>query len=168
MRILTLTALVVAVLVIAPVHASANATGVGLGVAAGADIAKNGNVNTKTNFSWGFFVDIPLLSTFYITPQTSLYQLQLVDGGNKASVTDVDLNFKFLVPAGFVTLGAGLTAGLTTGLGDYQGHYGALGYFSLNLVANLDAFVMVQWKRLTIHKENVDNIHGYVGGMWKF
>jgi hypothetical protein len=174
MRVLTLAVVMATMLAITPTVASASPTGVGLGVAAGADVSKQGNVDTKTNFSWSFFVDIPLLQTFYITPQTSLYELQLSDATSaKVAVTDVDLNFKFLVPLGFATLGAGLTAGLTTGLGEhYKGHYGALGIFSLNLVANLDAFAMVQWKRVSASKtdafDDIDNIHGYVGGMWKF
>ena len=78
-----------------------------------------------------------------------------------------------MVPLGFGSLGAGLTAGLTAGLGEhYKGHYGALGYLSFNLVSNLDAFVMVQYKRLSASKsdpfDDVDNIHAYAGGIWKF
>ena len=167
MRTLFLATLVAAAIAV-PLTASADAGGVGLGVAAGADISKSHNIDTNAQFSWSFFVDIPLMPTFYITPQTAIYELKLGPGIDKKALTDVDLNFKFLVPLGFATLGAGLTAGLTTGLGDYLGHYGALAYFSLNLVANLDAFAMVQYKRLQYGGQNIDNIHGYLGGMWKF
>ena len=37
--------------------------GVGLGVAAGVNLADAENVDLDTSFSWGFFVDIPLLET---------------------------------------------------------------------------------------------------------
>ncbi|MBI5510096.1 MAG: hypothetical protein HY903_15165 [Deltaproteobacteria bacterium] len=149
-----------------PIDASANASGVGLGVAAGADIQHGKVQKNKANFAWGFFVDIPVAANFYITPQTTVYEMKR--STDKEALTDVDLNFKFLVPLGFATLGAGLTAGLTTGLGDYLGHYGALGYFALNLVSNLDAFAMVQFKRLAYGGDNIDNYHGYLGGIWRF
>jgi hypothetical protein len=182
MRILTLAALVAFTTVGVPNHASASANGVGLGIAVGTDVARSkynaidvpGTTKqvTKATLSWGFFVDIPVAMNFYITPQTSIYELKLGDAG-KFAVTDVDLNFKFLVPLGFGSLGAGLTAGLTAGLGEkYKGHYGALGILTINMVSNLDAFVLVQYKRLSASKsdpfDDIDNIHAYAGAMWKF
>ncbi len=166
---------VVANVVFAPsAHAfgyPSNPRGVGLGVAAGIDYSdyqKSAGARSEWSpaFAWSFFVDIPLLETFYITPQTALYTLDL--DGQTRSVTDVDLNFKFIVPLSAFRLGAGLTAGLTSGLGDYRGHYGALGYFGFALVANLEGFVMVQYKRLSFDDQDVDKIHGYAGAMFRF
>jgi hypothetical protein len=154
-------------------QALADARGVGLGVAAGVDIQRGeglggeDGVATDQSLSWGFFVDIPLLETFFITPAAMIYELDAGDG-DKAALTDVDINFKFIVPLGRIRAGGGVTAGLTTGLGDYLGHYGLLGYFSFNLVANLDAFAMVHWKRLAFGSDQYDNIHGYIGGMFTF
>jgi hypothetical protein len=148
-------------------NARADAHGVGLGVAVGMDYynMKQANSSYQESLSWGYFVDIPLLETFYISPAAMLYQL---DAGNgKQAVTDVDLNFKFIVPISRMKLGAGVTAGVTSGLGDYKGHWGALGYFSLDVVSNLEAFVMVQYKQMT-SDNNITNIHGYVGGMFRF
>jgi hypothetical protein len=148
-------------------EARADAQGVGLGVAAGVDLYNEEKIDTSTSFSWGFFVDIPLLDTFFITPSTTIYELDL---GNeeKIAITDVDLNFKFIVPLGRLRLGAGVLAGLTTGLGDYLGHFGLLGYGSLALVENLDLFVMVQYKRLQFGDANIDNYHGFGGVMFRF
>jgi len=150
----------------------ADAHGVGLGVAAGMDYyAAKASASSKSlnsaSLSWGFFVDIPLLSTFYISPAAMLYQLDMNDGKGKQAVTDVDLNFKFIVPLGDLKLGAGVTAGVTSGLTDYKGHWGALGYLSYNLVSNLEAFAMVQYKELFSDRA-IHNIHGYLGGMFRF
>ncbi|MEE8409372.1 MAG: hypothetical protein V3T05_07190 [Myxococcota bacterium] len=175
-RLLIPTGLLVAALLVpagdAHAHPRPDAKGVGLGVAVGFDYQRgvgiDGSVDVGTNqsFAWGFFVDIPLLETFYITPAAMLYEIDLGDG--KQAVTDVDINFKFIVPLGRARVGAGFIAGLTTGLGDYLGHYGGLGFFSFKLVSNLDAFAMVQFKRLAHGSVNYDNIHGYLGAMFIF
>jgi hypothetical protein len=152
-----------------------SAHNVGLGVAVGGAYSQSRiDVNdvrkeVGTRPAWGFFVDIPLLPTFYISPATMLYRFRNAAGGSNA-VTDVDLNFKFIVPLSSVRLGAGVIAGLTSGVQEgYAPHYGLLGQASLNLVSNLDAFVLVQWKRLSIeHTDTIDDTHGFVGAMFRF
>ena len=161
--------------------AYADPYGVGLGVAAGVNLADADvdNIDMETSFSWGFFVDIPLIETFYITPAATLYQLPATataDDGttistdDRISITDIDLNFKFIIPLGALSLGVGVTAGLTTGLGDYQPHYGALAYIGYNLIANLDLFAMGQYKRLATGDDIPDynNIHIFGGTMFRF
>ncbi|MEL7370652.1 MAG: hypothetical protein AAFN74_17165 [Myxococcota bacterium] len=167
-RLLPVTALVAASL-FATSEARADPYGVGLGVAAGANLADGDGLDLDISFSWGFFVDIPLLETFYITPAATLYQLDGGSDGNIA-ITDIDLNFKFIVPLSRMSIGAGFTAGLTTGLGDYQTHIGGLGYVGFNLVSNLDLFGMVQYKRLTTggNIPNYNNIHLFAGTMFRF
>ncbi len=154
-----------------PHLAYANANDVGLGVAAG--VAYSGTrleLNRNpigTRFAWGFFVDIPLLETFYITPATMIYELDA--GSQQRSMADVDLNFKFVVPLGYVHIGAGVTTGLTTGLDDgYVPHWGALGFASVNLVANLDGFVIAQYKKKMRDGTDIDDLYGYAGGMFRF
>jgi hypothetical protein len=153
-----------------------SAHNVGLGVAVGGAYSgsrtdvKSAREEIGTRPAWGFFVDIPLLPTFYIAPAAMLYSLKNA-AGNDTAVTDVDLNFKFIVPVSSLKFGAGVTAGLSSGVqpSGYAPHYGLLGYASLNLVSNLDAFVMVQWKRLTReHANSIDDTHGYVGAMFRF
>ncbi|OGR15034.1 MAG: hypothetical protein A2341_01220 [Deltaproteobacteria bacterium RIFOXYB12_FULL_58_9] len=143
------------------------AKGVGLGVAAGVNLYDEEAIDLGTSFAWGFFVDIPLLDTFYITPAAMIYELDMGDLG-KASITDIDLNFKFIVPIGSLRLGVGILAGLTTGLGDYEGHFGGLAYVGWNLVSNLDLFAMLQYKRLSTGEMTIDNYHGYAGTMFRF
>ncbi len=152
--------------------AAAGAQGVGLGVAAGVDVYRaspeeGDSTDREAGFAWGFFVDIPLLETFYITPATTLYDLDF--GTGKVSVTDVDLNFKFIVPLGTARLGGGVTAGLTSGLDeDYYGHYGLLGYFSVNVAGNLEGFALLQYKRIPFQGGSIENTHAFVGGMFVF
>lgn len=152
----------------------ADANGVGLGVAIGAayspttfERVNNGqDVDAGSSFAWGFFVDIPLLETFYITPAAMLYEVNF--DGEKKPVTDIDLNFKFIVPLGRARLGAGLTAGLSNAELTYRGHYGALGIFSYNLVSNLDVFLLAQYKRMPRDGQDLDNLHGFAGVMFHF
>ena len=160
-----------------PQLARADASGVGLGVAGGFAYS-----HTKVDRAgvqeavgarpaWGFFVDIPLLPTFYISPAAMLYTMKGINGDTKdEAITDVDLNFKFIVPVGALHFGAGLTAGLSSGVeSGYVPHYGVLGFASLNLVANLDGFALVQYKRLSRSTSpQIDDWHGFLGAMFHF
>lgn len=150
--------------------AQAGAQGVGLGVAAGA-VSSGTELDgleksIGTGFSWGFFVDIPLTPTFYISPATTLYEIDL--GIGKRPATDVALNFKFIVPIAAIKLGAGVSAGLTVAEEKYMPHMGALGYLSMNIASNLDGFAMVQYKHLVRDIQAVDDIHAHAGLMFRF
>ena len=46
------------------------------------------------SFAYGFYVDIPLISTFHITPSSELYKFA------DQNATDFDLAFKFIIPLG--------------------------------------------------------------------
>lgn len=162
--------LVVLALLLSPTVARADAESVGLGIAGGVSYSpsqvQSGNI-AGAGFAWGFFVDIPLITTFYISPAAMLYQLNLGNGGEPA--TDIDLNFKFIVPLGAFRLGFGINVGITSVERSYHPHIGALGYFSWNFVSNLDAFFMLQYKRLFRDPgSDLDNIHNYLGVMFRF
>ncbi len=160
---------------VAPHLARAGAEGVGLGVAAGLAYSNNAPLVQEDDevigarFAWGFFVDIPLLETFYITPSTMIYQIDAY-GAGETPVTDVDLNFKFIVPLGSASIGAGITAGLSVGVEpEYVPHWGVLAYGSMNLVANLDAFVQYQYKQLMPEElDDIQDNHLFAGAMFHF
>lgn len=143
------------------------ARGVGLGVAAGVNLAEAKDLDLNTSFAWGFFVDIPLLATFHLTPAATVYELG--DGDTTVSHTDIDLNFKFIVPIQRLSLGAGVTTGITTGLDKYRGHFGGLGYAGFNVIANLDLFAMGQYKYLATGDAAPDfnNVHVFGGLMFR-
>ena len=107
-RGISLSAAVLVLALAAPRLASAqNAHQVGLGVAAGLAYSNteldNASESIGGRFAWGFFVDIPLLSTFYITPATMLYDLD--HNGVTTKVTDVDLQLQVYRAHGRLTLG---------------------------------------------------------------
>ena len=75
---------------------------------------------------------------------------------------------RILTPAGkpVATIRTNTRSGVQTG---YATHFGVLGFASLNLIANLDGFVLVQYKRLNRDVTPViDDIHGYLGAMFRF
>lgn len=156
----------------------ASSENVGIGAAVGAAYSPTHVFQNNifkpvgSSFSWGFFVDIPLTETFYISPAAMLYKLNLgtaspVGQGSKP-VTDIDLNFKFILPLGIVHLGPGLITGLTSAEETYHLHLGALVYVGVNLVSNMDAFVLAQYKRIFRHLQDLDDLHGYAGLMFRF
>lgn len=166
---------VLASMILLAAPAAYAAEGVALGVAAGIDYSAADQIfedDSNTSFAWGFFVDIPLLETFVISPQTTIYELEFAGASEAQAVTDVGLNFKFVVPLGSLSLGGGVLAGVTTGLGDYRLHYGALGQLSFNLISNIDAFVLAQYKRIdvgdTLMNEDISKVHAFAGGMFRF
>ena len=141
---------------------------VGLGVAVGGTYSptelQQGEIGSSP--SLGFFVDIPLLETFYISPSTTLRRANLGKGEDPA--TDIDLNFKIIVPLGRLSVGAGVLGGITAA-DSFYGHYGALGYISFNGLSNLEVFALAQFKQL-MHDSGkpVTDIHAYAGGMFRF
>mgnify|MGYP001618462237 CR=1 FL=1 len=65
-------------------------------------------------------------------------------------------------------MGAGVTAGMTTGLDKYVGHWGLLGFVSMSLVANLDIFFMPQFKKIMYSATEINDIHIFAGTMFRF
>jgi hypothetical protein len=140
---------------------------VGLGVAAGvalpdghtADIASS---DWKPGFDWGFYVDIPLIATFHITPSSELYKL----GGNNA--TDMSLAFKFIVPLTGFDAYAGFVPGVTA-VGDSTApHVGVVGGVAFPLVSNLDMFAQAKYKVLFDRDENIRVLHLNAGILFRF
>jgi hypothetical protein len=149
----TFAPLLTAALLAGPISAaakSAEGTGVSLGFAAGAGIPFEDT--SETDLAFGFFVDIPLVATFYLTPASVVYR---VSGD---WITDLDLNFKFIIPLGALELFAGLNAGPTVGLrseaasGDPAGqidfHVGGAGGVGYRLVSNVGLFAQGSYKLL--------------------
>lgn len=148
--------------------AQAQTRSVGLGIGAGVALPNISDIPTDPSFSWGFYTDIPIISTFHITPSTIVYRID-PESSAGASATDVSLNFKFVVPLGPLDLFAGVTAGVTS-TNDLDPHVGGLVGGSLNLVSNLDVFVNVNY-RLVLEDGNAGNIgtwHIFAGPLFRF
>lgn len=151
--------------------ALAQSRGVGLGVAAGVALPDASNISLKTAFNWGFFVDIPLLYTFHITPSTLVYNLKPEGSTASGSATDVSLNFKFIVPLGFLDLFGGILAGLTSSASGLDPHVGVLGGAGIHLVSNLDLFAQLNYKLLLRDSTaggNIRDLQIFAGPLFRF
>lgn len=116
----------------------------------------------KTSFDWGFYVNIPLIYTFHLTPSAELYKF-----GNQHA-TDMAITFKFIVPLSRFDLYAGFVPGLTT-VGEATAfHVGAVAGGSFKLVSNLDFFTQVKYKFLFVGDQNIRVLHVNAGVLFNF
>jgi hypothetical protein len=148
-----------------PLSAEPSATSVGLGFFLGAALPQGSTTDIPsagTSFDWGFYVNIPLISTFHIAPSTELYKF-----GNQ-NATDVDLAFKFIVPLADFDLYAGLSPGLTTVADVMAPHVGVLGGAAFRLISNLDAFVQARYNVLFEGNRNMGIFHLNAGILFAF
>ncbi len=142
---------------------------VGLGVAVGAAFPEGGEDgediqvdNWDGSFNWGFYVNIPLIYTFALTPSAELYKF------NDQNATDIALAFKFIIPLPFMDIYLGFVPGLTT-VGDFTGaHVGGVAGVAFNLIANLDIFVQGKYKVLFEGDKNVRVLHANAGVLFHF
>jgi len=161
-------AMVILVLALVPVGLFADSSGtVGLGLSVGLALPQGSTVNIPNtsglpSFNWGFYVDIPLISTFHITPSSELYQFQATNA------TDVDIAFKFIVPISSIDIFAGLAPGLTAVGQVLDAHVGILGGASLRLVSNLSAFAQAKYTVIFDGNENVQVFHVNAGILFAF
>jgi hypothetical protein len=151
------------------VHLSAepSATSVGLGFSFGAAFPVGSttnipNVDGGPSFNWGFYVNIPLISTFHIAPSSELYKF------DTQNATDIDLAFKFIVPLGDFDVYAGLSPGLTTVTDVLAPHVGLLGGAAFRLISNLDAFVQAKYAILFEGSRNMGVFHLNAGVLFAF
>jgi hypothetical protein len=133
-----------AVFLALPAAAQVSGNSVGLGFSVGAAFPQGStpgipSTDWQPSFNWGFYVNIPLIYTFHITPSSELYRFGLVNA------TDFDLAFKFIVPLSIFDLYAGVVPGLTAVGQALAPHVGIAAGGSFTLVSNLDAFVQAKY-----------------------
>ncbi len=147
--------------------AQSSATSVGLGLSAGLALPQGATSSIQStdwlpSFNWGFYVNIPLISTFHITPSSELYRF------NNANATDVDIAFKFIVPLGVFDVYAGVAPGLTAVNDILAMHVGVIGGASFRLVSNLDAFAQLKYTVLFQGDRNIKVMHLTAGILFAF
>ena len=150
-----------------PAGAQASGDSVGLGVALGVafpsgSTARIATANGEASLDWGFYVNIPLLYTFHLTPSAELYKL----GAQNA--TDVDLAFKFILPLSRFGLYGGVAPGLTTTGAVTAMHIGLLAGASFNLVSNLDVFLQGKYQWVFEGYQNLRVLHLNAGILFNF
>jgi hypothetical protein len=159
-------AMLLAALACAPLGAQSQ-NPVGLGISLGAAIAEGSTPNIPNgggsiSFNWGFYVDIPLLYTFHVTPSSELYKLQ------NQNATDIDLAFKFIVPLSGFAIYAGVVPGLTAVTNVLDPHVGVLAGATFQLVSNLDVFFQGKYNIVFDGGQNLQVIHANAGILFKF
>ncbi len=155
-----------AVLACAPLAAQSQ-NPVGLGISLGLADATGSTPNIANgggslSFNWGFYVDIPLLYTFHVTPSSELYKLQ------DQNATDIDLAFKFIVPLSGFAIYAGVAPGLTAVTSVLDPHIGVLAGATFQLVSNLDVFFQAKYNIVFDGGQNMQVIHANAGVLFKF
>jgi hypothetical protein len=151
-----------------PLAGFADASGVGLGFSVGGAVPTANLAGVPQpasgvlSFNYGFYVDIPLISTFHITPSSELYRFA------DQNATDFDIAFKFIVPLGSMDIFAGIVPGLTAVASTLDVHIGALVGASFSLVSNLSAFVQGKWDLLFDSAQNVNVFHVTTGILFAF
>jgi hypothetical protein len=141
--------------------AQSSATSVGLALPNGGTTSLS-SPGWQTAFDWGFYVNIPLVSTFHITPSSELYKF------DNQNATDVDLAFTFIVPLGAFDAYAGVAPGLTAVQDILAPHIGALGGVAIRLISNLDAFAQVKYTVLFEGGRNMGILHATAGVLFAF
>jgi len=159
--------MIVMVIAVAPLSGQASGDSVGLGISAGVtfpqgDTPKITSEDWKAALNWGFYVNIPLIYTFHLTPSSELYKLQ------NQNATDMSIAFKFIVPLSRLDLYAGFVPGLTA-IGEVTAfHVGVLVGGNFPLISNLDFFVQGKYKWLFEGSENLRVLHANVGVLFNF
>jgi hypothetical protein len=158
---------VIVFLIAAPPPIQAQADSIGLGIAVGAAFPAGStpalpDSDWPASFNWGFYVNIPLIYTFHLTPTAELYKF----GAQNA--TDMAIAFKFIVPLSRFSLYVGAVPGLTA-VGDLTAaHVGVLVGTSFNLVSNLYLFVQGKYKWVFQGDQNVRVLHANAGILFNF
>ena len=166
-------ALTVVLLAAVPVFAQPDRSSVGLGVSVGAawpqassDHVSVGSLpeidDWATSFNWGFYVDIPIIWTFHITPSAELYKF------GDENATDIALAFKFIIPVWKLDLYVGCVPGLTAVGNDTLFHVGGVAGVSFNLFSTLDLFVQAMYKVMFVSDHNVRVLHANLGVLYHF
>lgn len=145
----------------------AESTGPRLGALFGASFP-HGDGEWEPNFAWGFFVDIPLASSFQISPSALVYTLDPEDDAQASvSATDVSLSFKFVLPVKPLEIFAGFTAGLTSAA-DLDAHFGGQAGLGWRIARNFEAVTAVHYKVILEDRGNIQDLKAFVGPAFRF
>ncbi len=147
--------------------AASDGSSVGLGVSFGTALPQHKTDEVEfddwdASFAWGFYVNIPVVWTFHITPSAELYQF------DKINATDVNIAFKFIIPAWVLNLYFGVAPGVTTVADKHIFNVGGVVGVAFNLFSNLDMFVDAKYKILIEGDSNIRVLHANAGVLWHF
>jgi hypothetical protein len=152
-----------------PLSAQVAADSVSLGLSAGVGYTFGSTpqiviagTDSPLSFNWGFYVNIPLIYTFHITPSAELYKLGI------QNATDFDLAFKFIVPLADFSLFGGVSPGITSVTDVLALHAGFLLGGTFHLVSNLEIFVLGKYTFVFEGGANLGVLHLNAGILFSF
>ena len=160
-------ALLLAISLSAPALADSDKSSVGLGFSLGVAFPEGSYGDFEfddwdAEFNWGFYVNIPVVWTFHITPSAELYKIGSINA------TDICMAFKFIIPAWVLDLYVGVAPGLTTAGNETMFNVGGVGGLAFNLFSNLDFFVEAKYKIMFEGDHNIRVLHVNGGVLWHF
>ena len=126
------------------------------------DTADIPTADGKSSFNWGFYVNIPIISTLHLTPSSELYKF------DDQNATDMALAFKFIVPLSRLDLYAGFVPGLTAVSKVVAPHVGILAGVAMPLISNLELFAQGKYNWLFRGDENLRVLHLNAGVLFNF
>jgi hypothetical protein len=164
-------ALLVCLLLALPAAATPHRGSVGLGVAVGVAFPHGSTDRIQSNdwdgsFNWGFYVNIPLIWTFHLTPSAELYRLNVA--GAYAHATDISLAFKFIIPLSILDIYLGFVPGLTAAGDVTDFNVGGLVGVSFNIISNIDLFIQAKYKFIIESSTNMRVLHLNGGVLFNF
>jgi hypothetical protein len=166
-KMLVLFIMIVMLVAVSPLSSQASGGSVGLGISVGTtfpqgDTADIPSTDWKTSLNWGFYVNIPLIYTFHLTPSSELYKFE------DQNATDMSIAFKFIVPLSRFDLYVGFVPGLTAVTDVTAPHVGVLAGGNFPLISNLDIFVQGKYKFVFQGDDNLKVLHANVGLLFNF
>ena len=165
MLVVVVLAVILAVFIPVASHAAGDSVGLGISVGAAFPQGSTGSIPStdwETSLNWGFYVNIPLIYTFHLTPSSELYKF------DDQNATDMSIAFKFVVPLSQFDLYAGFVPGLTAVTDVTAPHVGVLVGGNFPLISNLDVFVQGKYKFLFEGGENLRVLHVNAGILFNF
>jgi hypothetical protein len=158
---------IAAIFVPLSLEAEGAASPIGLGILLGVSFPQGStsaipSVDWQPSFNWGFYVNIPIISTLNLMTSSELYRF-----GNE-NATDFDLAIKLIVPLSDFSLYAGFAPGFTAVREALDIHIGLLGGGTMKLVSNLDIFAQVKYVFLFDGNENIRILHLNAGLLFNF
>ena len=145
-------------------NAWAGSSSPGLSMFSGVSLSsrKSGDEDRRWGHNFGFFVDLPIISTFHICPSAEMYDL------DETSMTDIAIAFKFVIPMGGLKPYIALVPGITSVGNEREGHLGAAGGVYWHLVSNLHLALQAKYKETLSSGSGVRVIHANGGLLFRF
>lgn len=141
---------------------------------------KGGRDYHQVSEAYGFYVDLLVYKTFFITPEAIIYRLNAEgdgDGSYGRGITDIDIAFKFIIPLGSFNLMFAMKGGISNGVqssGIFKEdwpltvNFGAKTGLDWNFVSNLALTTQAVWSFMPLDEGNLQQLFIFAGLRYTF